>query len=105
MVLDSLAREFVDASLRLLPRGGRFLEMGKTDVRDPETVAADHPGVDYRAFDLIEDRDRLRIGEMLHDEELDRGVLGPLPTTVWDVRRAPRRSATSARPRTSARSS
>ncbi|MFE3497962.1 SDR family NAD(P)-dependent oxidoreductase, partial [Streptomyces sp. NPDC059175] len=28
VVLDSLAREFVDASLRLLPRGGRFLEMG-----------------------------------------------------------------------------
>ncbi|MEU2058635.1 polyketide synthase dehydratase domain-containing protein, partial [Streptomyces bungoensis] len=34
VVLDSLAGEFVDASLRLLPGGGRFLEMGKTDVRD-----------------------------------------------------------------------
>ncbi|MGA5128143.1 SDR family NAD(P)-dependent oxidoreductase, partial [Streptomyces pseudogriseolus] len=90
VVLDSLAREFVDASLRLLPRGGRFLEMGKTDVRDPETVAADHPGVDYRAFDLIEAGPD-RIGEMLHElvELFDRGVLGPLPTTVWDVRRAP----------------
>ncbi|WP_234334659.1 zinc-binding dehydrogenase [Streptomyces sp. NRRL B-1347] len=31
VVLNSLAREFVDASLRLLPRGGRFVEMGKTD--------------------------------------------------------------------------
>ncbi|MEU4013480.1 SDR family NAD(P)-dependent oxidoreductase, partial [Streptomyces pseudogriseolus] len=90
VVLDSLAREFVDASLRLLPRGGRFLEMGKTDVRDPETVAADHPGVDYRAFDLIEAGPD-RIGEMLHElvQLFDRGVLGPLPTTVWDVRRAP----------------
>ncbi|MEU3368508.1 type I polyketide synthase [Streptomyces pseudogriseolus] len=90
VVLDSLAREFVDASLWLLPRGGRFLEMGKTDVRDPETVAADHPGVDYRAFDLIEAGPD-RIGEMLHElvELFDRGVLGPLPTTVWDVRRAP----------------
>ncbi|MGW1973753.1 polyketide synthase dehydratase domain-containing protein, partial [Streptomyces tubercidicus] len=39
VVLDSLAREFVDASLRLLPRGGRFLEMGKTDVRDAQEVA------------------------------------------------------------------
>ena len=36
VVLDSLAREFVDASLRLLPRGGRFVEMGKTDIRDAE---------------------------------------------------------------------
>ena len=35
VVLDSLAREFVDASLGLLPRGGRFVEMGKTDIRDP----------------------------------------------------------------------
>ncbi|MCP2341496.1 zinc-binding dehydrogenase [Actinomadura rupiterrae] len=34
VVLDCLAGEFVDASLRLLPRGGRFLEMGKTDIRD-----------------------------------------------------------------------
>ncbi|MFZ4191407.1 SDR family NAD(P)-dependent oxidoreductase [Streptomyces pseudogriseolus] len=90
VVLDSLAREFVDASLRLLPRGGRFLEMGKTDVRDPAVVAADHPGVDYRAFDLIEAGPD-RIGEMLHElvQLFDRGVLGPLPTTVWDVRRAP----------------
>ena len=52
VVLNSLAREFVDASLDLLPRGGRFLEMGKTDVRDAERVAAEHPGVSYRAFSL-----------------------------------------------------
>ncbi|KIF07618.1 hypothetical protein PL81_00910, partial [Streptomyces sp. RSD-27] len=54
VVLDSLAREFVDASLRLLPRGGRFVEMGKTDVRSPRDVAAAHPGVSYQAFDLTE---------------------------------------------------
>ena len=48
VVLDSLAGEFVDASLRLLPPGGRFLEMGKTDVRDPAQVAAGHAGVRYR---------------------------------------------------------
>ena len=52
VVLNSLAGEFVDASLGLLPRGGRFMEMGKTDVRDPEAVAERHPGVVYRAFDL-----------------------------------------------------
>ena len=55
MVLNSLANEHTDASLRLLrPGGGRFVDMGKTDVRDPETVAAEHAGVSYRAFDLIE---------------------------------------------------
>ena len=45
VVLNSLAGEFLDASLRLLPRGGHFIEMGKTDLRDPQVVAAEHPGV------------------------------------------------------------
>ncbi|MEU7305732.1 SDR family NAD(P)-dependent oxidoreductase [Streptomyces sp. NPDC007206] len=90
LVLDSLAGEFVDASLRLLPRGGHFLEMGKTDVRDPADVAARHPGVRYRAFDLIEAGPD-RIGEMLTAlvELFEAGVLTPLPVTPWDVRHAP----------------
>ncbi|EUA42244.1 zinc-binding dehydrogenase family protein [Mycobacterium xenopi 4042] len=54
VVLDSLAGEFVDASLRLVAPGGIFLEMGKTDIRDPNAVAQQHPGVRYRAFDLFE---------------------------------------------------
>jgi polyketide synthase 12 len=54
VVLNSLAHTFVDASLRLLPEGGHFLEMGKTDIRDPRQVAIDHPGVAYQAFDLYE---------------------------------------------------
>ncbi|WP_405095197.1 SDR family NAD(P)-dependent oxidoreductase [Micromonospora sp. NBC_01412] len=90
VVLDSLAREFVDASLRLLPRGGRFVEMGKTDIRDPRTVASDHPGVDYTAFDLtLSDPDELQ--RMLVDllGLFDLGALAPLPTQVWDVRQAP----------------
>ncbi|MCH0570333.1 SDR family NAD(P)-dependent oxidoreductase [Streptomyces sp. MUM 136J] len=53
-VLNSLAHSFVDASLTLLPGGGSFIEMGKTDIRDALRVAADHPGVDYQAFDLYE---------------------------------------------------
>ncbi|KAB8157038.1 SDR family NAD(P)-dependent oxidoreductase [Streptomyces mimosae] len=89
VVLDSLAREFVDASFRLLPRGGRFLEMGKTDIRDPERVAADFPGVAYQAFDLME-AGAERIQEMLVAlvELFERGVLRPLPVTAWDVRQA-----------------
>jgi polyketide synthase 12 len=54
VVLNSLAHGFVDASLKLLPAGGGFIEMGKTDIRDPRQVAADHPGVEYEAFDLYE---------------------------------------------------
>ncbi|AZS76236.1 polyketide synthase [Streptomyces lydicus] len=90
VVLDSLAREFVDASLRLLPRGGRFLEMGKTDVRDAQDIAAGHAGVRYRAFDLW-DAGPERIGEMLTAllDLFDRGALEPLPVTAWEVHRAP----------------
>ncbi|MGV9271629.1 SDR family NAD(P)-dependent oxidoreductase, partial [Kitasatospora sp. NPDC003701] len=90
VVLNSLAGEFVDASLRLLPRGGRFLEMGKTDHRDAAEVAARHPGVEYRIFDLME-VDPGRIGEMLREvlALFEAGVLHRTPLTVWDVRRAP----------------
>ncbi|MFI9274310.1 SDR family NAD(P)-dependent oxidoreductase [Kitasatospora sp. NPDC052896] len=90
VVLDSLAREFVDASLRLLPRGGRFLEMGKTDIRDPRRVAAEHPGVGYQAFDMVEagpDRIQQMFAELR--ALFDRGVLTPLPVTSFDVRHAP----------------
>ncbi|WFB10964.1 SDR family NAD(P)-dependent oxidoreductase [Streptomyces sp. LX-29] len=90
VVLDSLSGELVDASLRLLPRGGRFLEMGKTDIRDADEVTARHEGVRYRAFDLGE-AGQPRIGQMLEKilELFERGVLSPPPVTAWDIRRAP----------------
>jgi polyketide synthase 7 len=89
VVLNSLAGEFVDASLRLLVDGGHFVEMGKTDVRDPEEIAAGHPGVRYQAFDLTGVRPD-RIGAMLAEltDLFKDGVLKPLPTKAFDVRRA-----------------
>ncbi|MFL6072395.1 MAG: SDR family NAD(P)-dependent oxidoreductase [Mycobacteriales bacterium] len=87
VVLNSLSGDPVEASLRLLPRGGRFVEMGKTDIRDP----GDMPdGVRYRAFDLLDagpDRIAEMFGELL--ELFRSGVLRPLPVTAWDLRRAP----------------
>ncbi|MFD8726287.1 SDR family NAD(P)-dependent oxidoreductase, partial [Streptomyces sp. NPDC059629] len=90
VVLDCLAGELVDASLRLLPRGGRFIEMGKTDIRDAGTVARTYPGVAYQAFDLIEagpDRIQQMLTELMGLFEA--GALTPLPRTTWDVRSAP----------------
>ncbi|WP_139822315.1 type I polyketide synthase, partial [Mycobacterium lacus] len=90
VVLNSLAGEFVDASLRLVAPGGMFLEMGKTDIREPGAVAEQHAGVRYRAFDLFEaGPDRIqqilaRLAALFGDE-----VLRPLPVTTFDVRRAP----------------
>ncbi len=89
VVLDSLAGEFVDASLRLVAAGGIFLEMGKTDIRDPGVVAQEHPGVRYRAFDLFEPgRPRMRQYMLDLAELFDAGVLRPLPVTTFDIRRA-----------------
>ncbi|KUO04930.1 hypothetical protein AQJ58_39955 [Streptomyces sp. DSM 15324] len=90
VVLNSLARELIDASFRLLPRGGRFIEMGKTDLRDAQTVAADHPGVVYQAFDL-RDVDPDHTADMLTAvlALFEQRALRPLPVTTWDVRRAP----------------
>ncbi|MCI3226807.1 acyltransferase domain-containing protein, partial [Streptomyces sp. NP-1717] len=87
VVLNSLAGEFVDASLELLPRGGRFIEMGKTDLRDAAELPAD---VQYRTFDLSEP-EPVQIGDMLAKllALFADGRLALLPTTVWDVRRAP----------------
>ena len=89
VVLDSLAGEFVDASLRLVAPGGVFLEMGKTDIRDPGVIAREYPGVRYRAFDLFEPG-RPRMHQWMLDlaELFDAGVLRPLPVTTFDVRRA-----------------
>jgi polyketide synthase 12 len=90
VVLNSLAGEFTDASLRLLPRGGRFLEMGKTDIRDPEQVAAAHPGVAYSAFDLMSlapehlNRMLTELSALLGD-----GTIEALPYLAYDVREAP----------------
>ena len=89
VVLDCLAGEFVDASLGLLGDGGRFVEMGKTDIRDPAEVSDAHPGVSYRAFDVLEAGPE-RIQEMLGELSVlfGEGALRTLPVTGWDVRHA-----------------
>jgi acyl carrier protein len=84
VVLNALAGEFVDASARLLAPGGRFVEMGKADVRDPDSL-----GCVYRAFDLGEAGPE-RIGEILREvlRLFAEGVLVLPPVRVFDVRRA-----------------
>ena len=86
VVLGSLAGEPVDASLNLLRDGGRYIEMGKTDIRDPDTVATTHPGRTYQSFDLKDagpDRTHTiltHLMDLFHQEELH-----PLPLTTWDI--------------------
>ncbi len=90
VILNALTGELLDASLDLLPGGGRFLEMGKADVRDPEVVAAEHSGVSYLPFDLIEAGPE-RSAELLAEavDMLEAGELQHSPIATWDLRRAP----------------
>ncbi|MEU1910558.1 SDR family NAD(P)-dependent oxidoreductase, partial [Streptomyces hygroscopicus] len=91
VVLNSLTGEHIDASLRLLNPGGRFLEMGKTDLREPGEVAARHPEVSYRAFDLGGEAPADRVRELLRQlvELFEQGRIAPLPVRPWDITRAP----------------
>ncbi|MEC9464557.1 MAG: SDR family NAD(P)-dependent oxidoreductase, partial [Myxococcota bacterium] len=88
VVLNALAREFVDASLRCLGSGGRFLEMGKTDVRDDAWLTAHHPDLTYRAFDLMEaGPDRIQAILLELAKLFESGDLKPLPLLSFPMKR------------------
>lgn len=89
VVLNSLAGEFTDASLRLLPSGGRFIELGKTDIRDADGGRAASGGA-VSGVDLVEAGPD-RIAAMLSEVVglLAAGVLARLPVKTFDARCAP----------------
>ncbi|MFE2031482.1 SDR family NAD(P)-dependent oxidoreductase, partial [Streptomyces hygroscopicus] len=91
IVLNSLTGEHIDASLDLLAPGGRFIEMGRTDIRDAAEVSAARPGRTYRAFDLGADAGPDRVQELLVElvELFEQGRIAPLPVRPWDITRAP----------------
>ena len=53
MVLNFLVKDLCDAGMRCLVKGGRFVEIGKTDVRTPEEVKAVRDDITYTAVDLV----------------------------------------------------
>ncbi|MEW2119042.1 SDR family NAD(P)-dependent oxidoreductase [Streptomyces sp. NPDC005474] len=85
VVLNSLTGEFVDTSLRLLREGGRFLEMGKVDIRESAPK-----GVRYRAFDVLDAGEDHIQGMLVELMDLfEAGALTLPRVTTWDVHRAP----------------
>jgi hypothetical protein len=91
IVLNSLTGEAIDASLSLLASGGRFLEMGKMEVRTPSQLASKHPGVSYWQYDLMEAGPD-RIAEILDavSEGFAAGWLRPAPVQTFAVSEAER---------------
>ena len=83
VVLNSLRGEFTDASLRLLRAGGRFLEIGITDLRTPEQVAQFSTEITYFPIDLmVLYREQRQVLQALLHKLLVRfatGELTPLP--------------------------
>ncbi len=92
IVLNSLAGDFIPASLGLTARGGRFVEIGKSDDWDVSKVNEAFPGVSYTrlylgqitAADPSAMRDRL--ARIL--TECERGALHPLPHSNYPISQA-----------------
>ncbi|GAA5086085.1 hypothetical protein GCM10023319_32690 [Nocardia iowensis] len=86
IVLNSLATEFIDASLGMLGSGGRFLEMGKIDLREQSWIDENHPGVTYTVYNLPEAGPD-RIHEMLVAiaDLFTAGKLKPLPLRTFPM--------------------
>jgi polyketide synthase 12 len=88
VVLNALAREFVDASLELLGSGGRFLEMGKTDIRSAQWLAENKPEIAYHAFDLLDvDPERMQAMLLEITSLLGRGEMKLLPHQSFPMAR------------------
>ncbi|XHL86344.1 SDR family NAD(P)-dependent oxidoreductase [Streptomyces niveus] len=90
VVLHSLTGELTDASLRLLAPGGRIVDLGRADRRDPRQTESDHPGTRYMSYELPDDPERLRPTLTRLAALFDEGLLRPLPLTAVDMRHAPR---------------
>jgi amino acid adenylation domain-containing protein len=91
MVLNCLTGELLDGSLDLLPHGGWFVDIGKTDIRDPADIAVSHPGVTYHAYDLAAATpEDLQPTLSVLAQYFAAGVFKPLPTTSYGLTQAPR---------------
>ncbi len=94
VVLNCLTGPFIDTSLDLLARGGRFVEIGKTDIRSPAQIAATHPGIGYHPVDVS----GVAPEQVLATEAaltavagmFAAGVLQPLPITSYGLAQAVR---------------
>jgi len=92
MVLNSLAGNFIAASVRCLKPAGRFLEIGKRDILTPEQFHRLRPQGTYHAIDLNAQRIQdPRASQQLFAEMIglaSSGAITPLPCTVFPMERA-----------------
>lgn len=89
VILNSLANEFIPASLDVLSADGRFIEIGKTDVWDAQRVAEVRPGASYHVLYLgeacVEQPERVRARFLDLAARFENGELRPLPVRSFPV--------------------
>ena len=93
IALNSLAGEFIPATLGLVRSGGSFVEVGRTDVWNAATVGRRFPGVHYHSLNLgeIARKDARLLRDALEEilaEMAPDGPLTPLPQTVFEFSQA-----------------
>ena len=91
-VLNSLAGEFIPASLAVVREGGHFLEIGKTGIWTAEQVAALGRDIRYSVIFLGEDQKAQpeMIGALMRElaQRIDRGELTVPRTRVYPIEQA-----------------
>lgn len=89
VVLNSLAGDFIAATLGALGQGGTFLELGKRDIMTVTSAAALRPDVHYHAYDLGSEAqaDHGLLKPMFDDllAAFADGGLSPLPVRVYPL--------------------
>jgi NADPH:quinone reductase-like Zn-dependent oxidoreductase/acyl carrier protein len=92
VVLNSLRGEFIPRSLELLRPGGCFLEIGKTDLWNPERVARVNPHATYFpiALDRMMAEEPALVGRLLREvfDDFRAGTLQPPPIQTFSIRDA-----------------
>ena len=93
LVLNSLTGPAMRESLALLRSGGRFVEIGKTDVYTPEEAHGINPLADYHLIELLAPfQDNAPLMQQLFDDIRDglkSGELTPLPYRTFGLDEAP----------------
>ncbi len=91
LVLNSLTGESIAASLSVLRPGGRFLELGKTDLWDQSRVDAFRPGIVFHAIalDRMMAEEPQTVGQLMQEvmAEFTAGNLEPLPLRSFPMPR------------------
>ncbi|KUJ69087.1 hypothetical protein ACZ90_14705 [Streptomyces albus subsp. albus] len=90
IVLNSLNKEFIEAGVRALAEGGRFVELGMIGAWTQEQMRQTRPDVAYHHFDFAgytPDQAQALTREVLGTvmELVERGELTALPTAVYTL--------------------